>query len=76
MSSLHSFWHATVVFSERLADVSFAALAIALLFSLTNLALRSYAWRNILQAGYPVGRIRYRSILAAYLAGVGSCQSS
>jgi glycosyltransferase 2 family protein len=72
VSSLHSFWHATVVFSERLADVGFAALAIALLLSLTNLALRSVAWRNILQAGYPNSRIRYRSILAAYLAGVGT----
>jgi uncharacterized protein (TIRG00374 family) len=69
---LHTFWHATVVFSERLADVSFGALAIALALSLTNLVLRSIAWRNILQAGYPQGRVRYRSVLAAYLAGVGT----
>lgn len=69
---MHTFWHATVVFSERLADVSFGALAIALALSLTNLMLRSVAWRNILQAGYPQGRVRYRSVLAAYLAGVGT----
>ncbi len=69
---MHTFWHATVVFSERLADVSFGALAIALGLSLANLVLRSVAWRNILQAGYPQGRVRYRSVLAAYLAGVGT----
>ena len=69
---MHTFWHATVVFSERLANVGFGALAIALALSLTNLALRSIAWRNILQAGYPQGRVRYRSVLAAYLAGVGT----
>ena len=71
MSSLHAFWHATIVFSQRLADVGFGALAIALGFSLLNLIMRSTAWRNILQAGYPQGRVRWRSIVAAYLAGVG-----
>ena len=71
MSSLHAFWHATVVFSQRLADVGFGALAIALAFSLLNLVLRASAWRNILQATYPQGRVRWRSIVGAYLAGVG-----
>ncbi|MGN6379040.1 MAG: lysylphosphatidylglycerol synthase transmembrane domain-containing protein [Gaiellales bacterium] len=70
MSSLQSFWHATTVFAGHLADVRFGALAIALALSLTNLGLRSVAWRNILQAGY-TGRVKYRSILAAYLGGVG-----
>jgi uncharacterized protein (TIRG00374 family) len=71
VSSLHEFWHATGVFAGHLADVRFGALGIAIAFSLLNLCLRSFAWRNILQAGYSEGRVRYRSILAAYFGGVG-----
>jgi len=70
VNSLHAFWHATTVFSSRLADVRLGALALALGFCVANLTLRSAAWRNILQAGYP-GRVRYRSIAGAYFAGVG-----
>ena len=51
MSSLHEFWHATGVFAGHLADVRFGALGIAIAFSLLNLCLRSFAWRNIRQAG-------------------------
>lgn len=72
MNSLHAFWHATVIFSERLTAVRPGTLALAIGFSVANLVLRSLAWRNILQAAYPQGRVRRRSILAAYLAGVGT----
>ena len=39
---------------------------------MANLLLRATAWRTILQAAYPEGRVRRRSILSAYLAGVGT----
>ncbi len=71
MNSLRDFWHATGVFSDRLADVHFGALSIALAFGLTNLLLRSTAWRNILAAAHPGVRVRWRSITGAYLAGAG-----
>jgi uncharacterized protein (TIRG00374 family) len=71
VNSLQSFWHATGVFSDRLADVHLGALAIALAFGLSNLLLRSTAWRNILAAAHPGVKVRWRSITGAYLAGAG-----
>jgi uncharacterized protein (TIRG00374 family) len=71
VNSLQSFWHATVDFSHGIADVRFQALLLAILFVLANLVLRASAWRIILQAGYTEGRVRWRSILGAYLAGAG-----
>jgi len=71
VKSLESFWHATTAFSNELTQVRLSALAIAIGFTLANLLLRASAWRIILQAGYPEGRVRWRSIVGAYLAGVG-----
>jgi uncharacterized membrane protein YbhN (UPF0104 family) len=71
VNSLQSFWHATGVFTDRLADVRIDALLIALAFGLSNLLLRSTAWRNILAAAHPGVRVRWRSITGAYLAGAG-----
>ena len=71
MKSLHAFWHATTDFWSHLTDVRVEALLIAVAFTLANLILRASAWRIILQAGYSEGRVRWRSIVAAYLAGVG-----
>ena len=71
MNSLQSFWHATGVFSDRLTDVRLGSLALALGFILSNLLLRSTAWRNILAAAHPGVRVRWRSITGAYLAGAG-----
>ena len=71
MNSLQSFWHAATDFGNNLADVRLQALAIAVAFTLANLILRASAWRVILQAGYPDGRVRWRSIVGAYLAGAG-----
>ncbi len=71
MKSLESFWHATTAFWNQLTNVGLEALAIAVGFTLANLVLRASAWRIILQAGYPEGRVRWRSIVGAYLAGVG-----
>ena len=72
MSSLHAFWNATVDFWDGLAQVHWQLLALAVAFYLGNLVLRATAWRTILQAAYPQGRVRWRSILGAYLAGVGT----
>jgi uncharacterized protein (TIRG00374 family) len=71
VNSLQSFWRATTDFGSNLADVRLQALAIAVAFTLANLILRASAWRVILQAGYPEGRVRWRSIVGAYLAGAG-----
>jgi uncharacterized protein (TIRG00374 family) len=71
VKSLHHFWHATTDFWAHLTDVRVDALLIAIAFTLVNLILRASAWRIILQAGYSEGRIRWRSIVGAYLAGVG-----
>jgi uncharacterized protein (TIRG00374 family) len=71
VNSLESFWHATADFWGQITDVRVTALLIAVAFTLANLLLRASAWRIILQAGYPDGRVRWRSITGAYLAGAG-----
>jgi uncharacterized protein (TIRG00374 family) len=71
VNSLQSFWNAAIDFANNLADVRLQALAIAVAFTLANLLLRASAWRVILQAGYPEGRVRWRSIVGADLAGAG-----
>ena len=47
------FFHAVRVFGEQLADVGWLALAIALAFHFLKILVRTFAWRNILQASYP-----------------------
>lgn len=71
MDSLHAFWDAVQAFWSSIASVGFGALALAIAFHLTNLALRSRAWRNILLAAYPKARIAWRSVFGAYVSGVG-----
>jgi uncharacterized protein (TIRG00374 family) len=70
VDSLHAFWDATVAFWDGLTSVAFEALLLALLLHLTNLTLRTRAWRNILQAAYPDTPVRWRHVFGAYLAGV------
>jgi len=65
------FFHAVRVFGDQLAAVRWQFLGIALGLHLARLALRSYAWQTILLASYPGSRVRYRSVLGAYVAGVG-----
>jgi glycosyltransferase 2 family protein len=65
------FFHALRVFFDELASVSWAALAIALGLHFTKVLLRTFAWRNILQAAYPRERVRWRPVFGAYAAGVG-----
>jgi uncharacterized membrane protein YbhN (UPF0104 family) len=58
-------------FFHHLAEVHWLPLGIALGFQLARLLARAPAWRNILRAAYPGLRIPRRTVLGAYLAGVG-----
>ena len=64
LDAIQTFW-------EHLADVHVAPLAVAVLCHVVKLACTSRAWRNVLAAAYPDERVRWRSIYAAYVAGVG-----
>jgi glycosyltransferase 2 family protein len=68
---VHVFLHDAGVFFRHLAAVDFAALGIALAFQTLRLVVRTRAWRNIIAAAYPNTRVRWRSVLGAYLGGVG-----
>ncbi|MGI9658518.1 MAG: lysylphosphatidylglycerol synthase transmembrane domain-containing protein, partial [Gaiellaceae bacterium] len=56
---------------DRIASVAWGALAVGLVFSLANIALRSQGWRNVLRAAYPQSDIAWRSVFGAAYAGVG-----
>jgi uncharacterized membrane protein YbhN (UPF0104 family) len=60
---LSSFW-------DALTDVSIEYVAAGLALQTVQTALTALAWLFILRAGYPDAEIPYRSILAAYAAGV------
>jgi uncharacterized membrane protein YbhN (UPF0104 family) len=66
-----AFFDAVRSFVEHLAAVDFSALAVACGFQIARLLARTRAWRNIIAAAYPDSRVRWRSVLGAYLAGVG-----
>lgn len=66
-----AFFHAVAVFFEHLADVRWEALGLALACHVVKLLFRARAWQNIVRAAYPATRLRYRSALGAYVAGVG-----
>jgi uncharacterized membrane protein YbhN (UPF0104 family) len=68
---LHGFLHDAGTFFHHLAAVDFRALGIAYAFHLLRLVVRTRAWRNIIAAAYPDVRVRWRSVLGAYLGGVG-----
>jgi uncharacterized membrane protein YbhN (UPF0104 family) len=68
---VHAFFHAADQFFAHLASVDFRALGTAALFQILRLVVRTRAWRNIIAAAYPDTRVRWRSVLGAYLAGVG-----
>ena len=64
-------FHAIGVFFEQLADVKFTALALAIVAHLLKTMCTSRAWRNTIAASYPEEPVRWVSIYASYLAGVG-----
>jgi uncharacterized membrane protein YbhN (UPF0104 family) len=71
MDSIRGFIDAVQAFGERLAAVHWGLLAVAVVLGVTNLALRSRAWQQILRAALPRERLRYRTAFGAYCAGVG-----
>src|SRR5215204_6533881 len=68
---MRAFFDAVGVFFDHLAAVKWSALGIALVLHVLKLFFRAIAWRTILAAAYPEGRPKLRSVLGAYLAGVG-----
>ena len=66
-----AFFHAVGVFIHHLRQVEWAPLGIALACHVTKLLFRGRAWQNIIRAAYPADRLKYRSALGAYIAGVG-----
>jgi uncharacterized membrane protein YbhN (UPF0104 family) len=65
------FFHAVHVFFDHIAAVRWEFLALALLCHFVKLLLRAGAWRAIVRAAYPDQKLRYRTVLGAYIAGVG-----
>jgi len=68
---LGAFFHAVAVFVHHLRQVEWAPLGLALVCPVTKLLFRGRAWQNIIRASYPGERLKYRSALGAYMAGVG-----
>ena len=62
---------ATQAFFDTLSSVDLGLVAIAICCHLVKLGCVAMAWRNVLAAAYPEQRVPYRSILAAYVSGVG-----
>lgn len=70
-SSFRSFFDAAGQFFSHLAEISWGALIVALLFLLGMYLARARAWQNVLAAAYPDERVPFRGIVGAYLAGAG-----
>ncbi len=58
-------------FLDQLASVDPLPVFLAVLAQLAKLTCTSMAWRSVLAAAYPDERVERRSIVGAYLAGVG-----
>lgn len=70
-SSLDRFLRGADEFFDRLGDIGWIAMAVALLFYLAHLLARTRAWQNVLVAAYPKSEVSYAKITASYLAGAG-----
>ncbi len=68
---MHRVFVAIDTFWQHLADVRLVPLILGVACHLVKLGCTSRAWRNVLAAAYPDERVRWRSIYAAYVAGVG-----
>ena len=62
---------AVAAFWDYLASIHLLLLGIAIGCHVAKTMCTSRAWRNVLAAAYPAERIRWLSIYAAYVAGVG-----
>jgi len=68
---VHHVLHALHVFLQHFEDIRFRALAFGLGCHLVRTGCTSRAWRNVIATAYPSARVRWRSIYASYLSGVG-----
>jgi uncharacterized protein (TIRG00374 family) len=68
---LGAFFHAVGIFFHHLREVEWAPLGLALACHVAKLLFRGRAWQNIIRAAYPGDRLKYRTALGAYVAGVG-----
>jgi uncharacterized membrane protein YbhN (UPF0104 family) len=68
---LGHFFHAVAVFFHHLAAVKWEFLGLAIACHVIKLLFRAGAWRAIVRAAYPGQRLKYRTALGAYVAGVG-----
>jgi hypothetical protein len=64
LDAIDAFW-------SYLASIALVPLLIAAACHVAKMGCTSRAWRNVLAAAYPGTRVRWRSIFAAYVAGVG-----
>ena len=69
--SFSDFFNAVGKFFSDLAALHWGALALAALFFVLNLTLRSRAIFNSMRAAYPGARFQWRRIWGAYFAAVG-----
>jgi uncharacterized membrane protein YbhN (UPF0104 family) len=70
-SSLDRFMQGADEFFDRLGDIGWPAMAVALALYLAHLLARTRAWQNVLRAAYPDKSVPYSRITAAYLVGAG-----
>lgn len=68
---MQTFIDAVASFGDRLANVRWQYLAIAILCHVLKTAAVSRAWRNVVAAAYADRRVPWPGLYAAYLAGVG-----
>jgi uncharacterized protein (TIRG00374 family) len=68
---LGHFFHAVGIFFHHLAAVQWQYLAYAIACHVAKLLFRAGAWRAIVDAAYPDGRLKFRTAFGAYVAGVG-----
>jgi uncharacterized protein (TIRG00374 family) len=68
---LGHFFHAVGIFFHHLASVQWQYLAYAIACHIARLLFRAGAWRAIVDAAYPDGRLKFRTAFGAYVAGVG-----
>ena len=61
--------HASVL-AQQFESLDGRFLLGALVLQVSNLALRGFAWRNVLAAAYPEQRVSYLSVAGSYVAGV------
>jgi uncharacterized membrane protein YbhN (UPF0104 family) len=66
-----AFFHAVAVFFHHLRQVEWEPLGLALACHVVKLLFRARAWQTIVRASYPRERLKYRTALGAYVAGVG-----